>query len=231
MKIGKERYSQTQCLIKLTVSFVLSFIISGDGINAACQHAKPIENTTLLIRNKTSQNSEDEVQNLIAILKDKDAKIKTPELIYKVMEQLGRLKAQEAIPELIDCLDYKRRYEWEAPEESGIVNEIHTITPAGRYPAVSALFQIGKPALPLLIKVMETEESNSVRSQNALYTIQIIFREDITEAIEYLKKSMSKSTAQNAKIRLQTAIEKTREQQLELQKLKSTETERKRIKS
>jgi hypothetical protein len=67
--------------------------------------------------------------------------------------------------------------------------EITSIGTDRRYPATGALFQIGRPALPALIKVIETHESSSLESENAIYTVEGIFREALAEGTKYLREA------------------------------------------
>ena len=78
---------------------------------------------------------------------------------------------------------------------------------------------IGEPALPALIKVIEEEKANSIRSQNALYAIQQIFRGDSLKGVLYLEKAMTESKSINGSKRLQFAARKTKEKWDDYQKL------------
>jgi hypothetical protein len=59
-----------------------------------------------------------------------------------------------------------------------------------------------------LIKVIEDEESKSLKNDNALYTIQLVFRGDLAKAVNYLEQSMNGSATKAGKERLQIAVDK-----------------------
>jgi hypothetical protein len=146
-----------------------------------------------------------EVTQLLEIIKNRNLVTESPDKLAHVIEVLGQRRITEAIPDLIEYLDFRRIHKWEG---TGVV--LHPLPKEGDYPAVGALFSIGKPALPVLIKVVEENDIDSVKSKNALKIIQLIFREDLSEGVKYLESQLINSTSQDGKQRLQSAVEKTR---------------------
>ena len=64
-----------------------------------------------------------------------------------------------------------------------------------RFPAVNALYLIGKPALPALVKVIENFDEQDLMSRNARYTMVVIFSGKLSEGVEYVTQAASKSSS------------------------------------
>jgi len=148
-------------------------------------------------------NSEGEVSTLISVLRDSRLRQDDPERVIKAIERLRDLKAVAAVDDLIQLIGFSRTFSWERTD--GSILELQPITPGNRYPAVSALFQIGKPALPALVKVIEGFESNSVENQNATYAVQSIFRDNLPEGVKYVREAATQSFTTLMAQRLSTA--------------------------
>ena len=155
-----------------------------------------------------------DVAELLVTLKNKQLATENPEKLAHTIEELGQRQVSEAVPDLIDYLNFRRIHDWEG---TGLV--LHPLPKEGDYPAVGALFSIGKPSLPLLLKVIEEKEKDCIESKNALKTIQSIFRDDLSKGVEYLENAAAKSTVKNTKQNLQYAVDKTREKFIKNQKL------------
>lgn len=153
-------------------------------------------------------------QSLIRILEDTNLRENSPEKVVAAIQQIGKLKnagaisALDAVPALVDLLDYKKVVEKKSDVDA--IFEPHLIGPGENYPAINTLFLIGKPALPYLAKAIEGNELESIKSKNALITISYIFREDLSKGIEFLEKAKTETTNPEAKFRIQKAIEATR---------------------
>lgn len=193
------------------------------GVNS--QTEEKMGDKTAAEQNQTSlQDFNDKIKKWIKTLKNNETKRTSPELVVEAIQNLGSVKAKQAIPELIKYLDYERKFEskFESKQDPADgVEVLPSIPLSGRYPAITALFQIGKSALPALAKVIQKEEPESLKSDNALHTVQFIFRDNLSEAVKYLEESMKNSDTQKAKQRLSIAIEKTSKEQLKIQNLKS----------
>jgi len=126
------------------------------------------------------------VPQVIAVLRDENLRKNDPKRVVEAIERAGELEAVEAIDALTKLLTFSRTYDWEhlSPDTE---NEIHIITPAGRYPAVQALTSIGKHSLPALTEVIKEEESNSLASNNATAAILYFFRDELSEGVNYFE--------------------------------------------
>lgn len=131
----------------------------------------------------------EEVARLREVLDDPQLRDSEPERLAGAIRRAGDLKAQEAIGSLIRLLTfrYKSPREQEA-EEVGIA-----IAVPQPYPAVSALFQIGEPALPALIRHIETNDTDPLARRNAAQALMSIFREEPRKGICYLRAAATKA--------------------------------------
>lgn len=132
--------------------------------------------------------------------------LRDPESVKRQIEVWGRLRAVQAVPDLIKLLGFRYWYDWEKPV-GGMRRIVHPITVGDRYPATSALLEIGKPALPALLEVVETREFNSIESKNVRYTIRGIFRDDPAKADEFFKDAAAKAPSPKASERLLKALD------------------------
>lgn len=150
-----------------------------------------------------------EVMQLLAILRNEHLRTSEPERVVEAIQRLGELKDPVSIDDLVQLLTFKRTFEQEKGNLD-VINEIHLITPQGRYPATEALIAIGKPSLPALLKVVETEKSRSLASQNAVSSIMAIFREEPLKGVQYLQDAAAKSPSLEASSRFLEAAEYAR---------------------
>lgn len=149
---------------------------------------------------------------LVQMIRDSELGNSDPERVVSAITSLGEMKATEAIDDLIELLTYRRVWKWERkPTEPGRYTRIDSFQPvaytAARYPATAALAQIGKPALPGLLKVIESQEENSLLSKNARYTIRLILKNDRASAQEFFKEAAAKASSPEAAKRLLKALE------------------------
>jgi HEAT repeat protein len=156
--------------------------------------------------NGQSFGKDRKIMHLLRILRDEQLRQVEPERVIEAIEQIGDLKSIAAIDDLAQLLTFGRNVE---PETMGdvIVGE-HFITTFARYPAARALFRIGKPALPALIKVIAAEETGSPASENATYTVTQIFRDAPSDGVEYLRSAAGKASSNQEVQRLSVAAEK-----------------------
>lgn len=148
---------------------------------------------------KSSQSSK-EVKQLIDILRNQRLQQVSPDKVVDAIKKVGRLKAVEAIDDLVKLITFNPVAEEE--KVIGIVTER-----SARYPAIDALFLIGKPSLPALIKVLEVRNREERTSINAVRTIASIFRGELPLAVKYLRNAASKSQSAQASKRLMSASE------------------------
>lgn len=128
------------------------------------------------------ENQKTEVKNLrfseiIEILRDPQIRKTDPDRLAKAIERAGALKVTAAIDDLIGLLTFRHILWWEKRKpNTPIIGRL--ARPGENYPATDALYYIGKPSLPALVKVLETHEEASMESKHALYTVRLIFRYD-----------------------------------------------------
>lgn len=154
-----------------------------------------------------SQPVDGETRQLLTILRDEQLREREPSKVVEAIKRLGEMRSAPAIVDLTRLLTFKQTFEWESQNDDVVV-EIQPIHTGNRYPATSALSQIGKPALPELVKVIETQEPGSLAAENAIYTIAQIFREDPQNGIQYMKEAVFKAPSPDSEQRLLQAAEK-----------------------
>lgn len=162
-------------------------------------------------QNPIQQSSNQEVSELLGVLRDEKLRQREPDRVVEAIRKLGEIKSVAAIDDLVGLLTFKRTFQWESKSDTTII-EIQPITPANRYPAVGALTEIGNAALPALVRVLETHETGSLESQNALFVVGNVFREQPMEAVTYLREAASKSQTPLASERLVTAANRVTSQ-------------------
>jgi hypothetical protein len=157
-----------------------------------------------------ASNPKEEVAKLLAVLRDPDLRRSHPEQVVAAIDRLGEMHASEAVEDLVKLLTFAQKFDWESPDQKAIV-EIQLIHTGNRYPATSALFQIGQPALLALLKVIESDSASSLRRQNALFTIRNIFRDNPSEGVKYLNHAAQTSVDRPSAERLtEAAVELAR---------------------
>lgn len=119
--------------------------------------------------------------------------------LSSVIEQLGQLHDVEAIHLLVGYLDYMD------PKTAPLANGGATVRP--RYPAVSALFQIGKPTTVELLSAIQAGESPKIR-ENAVRAYADVFRDDLSSGIQALKTAELLAKTDDERGRLNEARQK-----------------------
>jgi hypothetical protein len=155
---------------------------------------------------------QEKIQKLLDILRDRELQESDPDKIVNAIVQLRDMKAVEAIDGLIEMLTYRRVWPWEKKLEPGQPPHPHDgFGPTGNttaaYPATAALTTIGKPALPALLKVIETFEVDSLDAKNARHTVRMIFLMHGGNAESFFKECAAKAATPEAKQRLLHALE------------------------
>ena len=153
-----------------------------------------------------SPGVDEERAQLLTLLRDEQLREHEPERVAKAIERIGDLRSVDDIEDLIKLLTFSRNIQKEIIGDT-IVGE-HFITPFARYPAAGALFRIGKPSLPGLMGVIRTEDTASLASENALYTLMQIFRDAPSQGVEYLKEAATGEPSPEAARGLSIAAEK-----------------------
>lgn len=94
-----------------------------------------------------------------------------------------------AAPLLTEYLDFKRPLT--QAERAGAFRRPPTT--AEMYPASSALYLLGKSALPALLKAMSDEESTADKRRNAISTVMDIYQGNQDEGIRFLRTAGEKT--------------------------------------
>lgn len=193
-------------LFKPTISALFSLIILTFIFDLSSANA---QNSELDIEKQLRY--EVEINQLIAIVGNQGYRESNPEQVTEAIDRLGKLKAVEAIPALIEIITFK--VQPKAEVKSGFFGiEHHTINNFDRFPAMQALFDIGKPAFPALIEVIKKEESGSLASENAFEVLRSFFvREDSEQGIKYLRENAAEALSEDEKQRLNAAAGKLTE--------------------
>jgi hypothetical protein len=134
------------------------------------------------------ESKDEEIAQLIAIIRNSQLRIEAPEKVVEAIHKLGEMKAASAVDDLAQLLSFRLVSEGE--RLTGIITEADK-----RFPAVSALYLIGKPALPALVKVIENFDEQDWMSRNARYLMVAIFNGKLSEGVEYVNQAASKSSS------------------------------------
>ena len=138
-----------------------------------------------------------DAKKLMQFLKDAQTASSDPQCVEYALRSLGDAKVLEAIPVLAAYLDFERP-ETEM-EKLGMGGALGTI--ANDYPAVSALRQMGRAALPVLVQVAGSATSSTQAHKNGIYTIMKIFNRGAS-GIQFLTHSAAIAKSTDAKNRL-----------------------------
>jgi HEAT repeat protein len=134
------------------------------------------------------ESRDEEIAQLIAIIRNSQLRIEDPEKVVEAINKLGEMKAASAVDDLAQLLTFRLVSRGE--RLTGMRSEADA-----RFPAVNALYLIGKPALPALVKVIENFDEQDLMSRNALNTMLSIFREKLSEGVEYVNQAASRSSS------------------------------------
>jgi hypothetical protein len=116
-----------------------------------------------------------------------------------VIKRLGQLHDVDAINMLVGYLDYLD------PKTASLPNGGATVRPS--YPAVGALFQIGKPATIALLLAIQSGDSATIR-ENAVKTYEYVYRDDLSSGIRGLKTAELLAKTDDERRRLNEARQK-----------------------
>jgi hypothetical protein len=174
-------------------------------IGALLISSKPI----LAQSNIQAFNKESRITELLSIIREPQIQDREPARLIKAIEELGDLKAIKAIDDLIQLLNLKREIKPATVQLDGIeiVDLDHPIVDSDLYPAVIALYHIGKPALPALVNVIKNTENDSLNYSNALCALKYIFRDDTKQGATYLRNLALQASSEEAARRLINAAE------------------------
>jgi len=133
----------------------------------------------------TTNSPADELTAFLRSSKELPAERQDRDCIQFALEQLGSKHSLDAIPVLVDYLDFERPLT-EAEREGFSFHGSRKYI-GGTYIASSSLFTFGKVAVPALVSAIKTRESPLIR-RNATYTIMQVFRAEPFKGIELLEQ-------------------------------------------
>jgi transcriptional regulator with XRE-family HTH domain len=159
-----------------------------------------------------------EERSAVEVLRSKQLQRTSPEQVSEAMNELGKIARLRGISS-IDTLKALAEYldvhqdslipvRKEKSKPPGIVYEPHPIMPESKYPAVVALIETRRAALPVLVNAIETKEPGSVASDNAIFVVKYNFREDFNIAADYLRESAELAKSEEGRQRLLIASDK-----------------------
>jgi len=186
--------------MKPTLIFVITLSISSLtlGSIAMAHWPRPIN------QQGASRAGDERTQQLLSIIRDKQLQASDPDRVASAINQLGEKKSVEGVDDLAELLTFRKNLKGDNPDPD-TVQEIHPVAPSERYPATGALIQIGSPSLGALIRVIATHDTGSLESENAIFAVSMIFREDVQGGVSHLQTAATTASDQLSMSRLQTA--------------------------
>jgi hypothetical protein len=178
--------------------------------------AVPLTTVLLLVgpsfaRDQTSRagssGREKRVQKLLATIRDASLRETDPDRVFEAIDELGDMRAVEAVDDLVGLLTLRRSFPWEKDPTQPIDQEAADIGAGGRYPAVRALRNIGPASVPALVRVIEAHDPKSLEVRNAMAVILTVSANARPKYVAYLRRAAALATSAEASERLKGAAE------------------------
>jgi hypothetical protein len=157
------------------------FVVLVSGLARALECPKPVES-----------DPADLVQFLEA-----QARTADPECVTLAIRRLGEFRSPLGIAVLVDLLDFRR------PDSDA--EKLHVFDAHDKFPAVSALFGVGSPAIPDLLTKLKTRKASPTERKNGIRAMMFIHRESPPEAIRVLKEAANAATDPQEASQLESA--------------------------
>jgi hypothetical protein len=129
-----------------------------------------------------------------------DRSMLNPGCVVYAIQQLGAERYTAAADVLATYLDFQ------APgtEKVGAPGTVYRRIPSlgDKYPAATALFEIGKPATPSLVRVIANSASSDLLRKNALEVLFAVHRENLADGTRELNNASRSATDNEAATRL-----------------------------
>lgn len=142
------------------------------------------------------------VSELLTLLRDEQLRTSEPKRVIEAIDRLGEMKAIEAIDDLIELLTFEKIFEWEKNIPRDFHVDLIGIDLLDRYPATVALFRIGKPALPALLKVIERSEVGTLENNLAIRTVMMTFGDDPKNGVTFFREAAERTLSPDKARRL-----------------------------
>jgi len=152
-------------------------------------------------KERCSELWEANTEDLLAFLQDQQTERLSP-CLPQAISTLGKRREVRATHVLIGYLDYLDPATAPLPSGGAVVRP--------NYPAVSALFQIGKPARVELISAVQNGRLPKL-FENAWKTYEYVYRDDLASGIRELQAAMALAESEGERRRLENACQKLAE--------------------
>jgi len=146
--------------------------------------------------------AEEKIGPLLDVLRDRDLQKADPTRVETTIREIGQMRCVEAIDDLVAHLTFRSSY----GDDKGSLVRLRPVYTGTRYPATSAIAEMGKVALPTLVEVIETNDEDSLRSKNARFTVRAIIKEP-AEIDKFFKEAAAKASTPEGRRRLLKALE------------------------
>jgi len=124
---------------------------------------------------------------------NRDRSTQTSLCVEYALRELGEQRYLEGIQVVLRHFDFQRDL---TPSEIGGVTNINR---GFLYPATSALFGMGKPALPYILDLLAAE-TNALRRRNALEAVRDICRDDYVAGVRLVRSAAEKVRGDDARL-------------------------------
>lgn len=136
------------------------------------------------------------VDYAISVISDKQYLSQNSNCVAKALIFLGQFHIEKAIPRMIELLGYEDKVE----------NPLRGRTRNEEYPAIAGLAGMGKPAVPALLKALDTSKGDAVVIDNVMYALMTIYVAHPGDAIQILQKAAATQSDPLVATRLHDSI-------------------------
>lgn len=140
-------------------------------------------------------------ESLVSFLEANTPSEDNAECLTFAIYKLGEMRHEPAIPTLARLLDFRR------PPDEHEKRGSH-IRMRGFYPAVDALDEIGKSALPSVLEVIEADSSSATARENAVSVWMDIYKYEAPKGVATLRQEFESSNDATVKRNLKWALSK-----------------------
>ena len=157
---------------------------------------------------QSSMSRQEKVEKFLSVIRDRELQQKDPNSFRAAIQELGKLRAAEAVDDLVKLLTYRREWQRERPAGDYITEGSSWTNYTGAaFPATTALENIGDAAVPALMRVIEGRDEASLESKNARYTVRAIFTRRNRNADAFFRAEATHAVSPEAARRLLNAVQ------------------------
>src|SRR4051812_14553981 len=121
------------------------------------------------------------VQFAMAVISDRTYLRDNQVCVSSALFFLGKFHVMEAMPRMIELLDY------EDEDERKLYMSVRTRNE--RYPAIAGVAGLGKDAVPALLKALDNSKGNSIVIDNVAQTLMTIYMDYPGEGLDLLQQA------------------------------------------